>query len=43
MAQGARDAGLLDSRQGPARRGSPLMDVRDYIDSNAREFFDQLK
>ena len=54
MAQGAgdaggvmprlvRDAGLLDSRPGPARRGSPLMDVRDYIDSNAREFFDQLK
>src|SRR5258706_5769101 len=43
MAQGARDAGLLDGRQGPARRVSPLMDVRDYIDSNAREFFDQLK
>src|SRR5580693_3457584 len=43
MAQGVRDAGLLDSRPGPARRGSPLMDVRDYINSNAREFFDQLK
>ncbi len=47
MAQGARDAGLLDMLTEAVRRGGAhrsWMSVRDYIDkATAREFFDQLK